>query len=852
MSRDYPQDIGREAWCMRWLGVLLLVFSKNVSAVTRTQQVTFLCFGNDSDSSLLHFTFRVLSNQDPVIDLVPYDASATTLGVGKKTGCTSVKGDGTAFSPFELTITIDTDDPTSVISLTNTCGIQEITVETLFKFRIRTIGDLKLDLGTDAYYDCQCDVGNLLRGWQTVGPAFVVGLTSLTIQEVRVGAALRLVDKATDLPVSVVELGAEVYLQVVYNPQTQDNNAYDSCGTSFWIVFDSSSPQIVRTYEFYVISATPLTSHVSFWNSSTSNVVDSITVGPSSVARVDVPIEIATGTALLVTATEKVYLMAYISTSGAKSIATVYPADTLGDEYYLSSADFAIVITKEDDTRVEVTSTSYPLLIDGVSISGGYVTPNNINKFDVIHITSNNSLLSTIITSTKPVAVFMGFDTSLSSNNYRIEQATSLQKLGTSFIVPSGFGDVQCVAIRPGTTDIWFPSNQTGSSDNFIQLNQHGTLTLTTEDASFIEVRSSEAVLCTKYYRDSTVTSIPPIQQWSTFYVLDVDSADIGLAFIYIVILNGTESELLLNQERFTAQSTEVQHLISDSNAEGLVAMNVSLPVNIALPVTVSHPSQPFLALLVLNNGSQFMAATVLPGIHLSDLFLNGDPWCSQTSGYRGDLVDNDCDGWVDEETESDTGNPYPDLPATLIDNLHPVRVRPVECVAKPNDVWLDEDISKMIIQTSGCLPTGRDVSPFTPSSTFNMTSDQAPFPVVYNTGSFYMPRFENQADVYMRCRLEFCFHSDDSSCTTDLCQGRRRRNADSDSGSQVIGLHVTVTGKQLNKSGIPSDSADSVQEYCLEDRRFLGVIGVLGFLTLTALSITLYLYCRVQRRYKQ
>ncbi|XP_033738838.1 uncharacterized protein LOC117326272 [Pecten maximus] len=295
MPRGCRKFIWREVSCFRWIGVFLILFSKNVFAVTRTQQATFLCFGNDSDSSLLHFTFRVLSNQDSVIGIVPYDASSSSLGVGKKTACTTVQGNGTAVSPFELTITIDTDDPTAVISLASTCGVEEISTGTLYKFRLRTIGDLQLDLGTDAYYDCQCDMANLLRNWQTVGPAYIAGMTSVTLQEVRVGAAMRLVDKSTNLPVTVVELGSEVFLQVVYNPQTQDSNAYDSCGTSFWVAFDRSFPNAVRTHDLYVLSATPLTSQVSFWNTSTSQVMDSIILDPSSSKIVSVPAETSTG-----------------------------------------------------------------------------------------------------------------------------------------------------------------------------------------------------------------------------------------------------------------------------------------------------------------------------------------------------------------------------------------------------------------------------------------------------------------------------------------------------------------------------------------------------------------------------
>ncbi|XP_033738840.1 uncharacterized protein LOC117326273 [Pecten maximus] len=157
-----------------------------------------------------------------------------------------------------------------------------------------------------------------------------------------------------------------------------------------------------------------------------------------------------------------------------------------------------------------------------------------------------------------------------------------------------------------------------------------------------------------------------------------------------------------------------------------------------------------------------------------------------------------------------------------------------------------------MIIHTSGCLPTGSDVSPFTPSSTFNMTSDNTTFPAVYNTGSFYMPRFENQADVYLRCKLDFCFRFDDASCTTDTCQNRKRRDAESDSDSTVLGVHVTVTAKKSGQYHSSPDKSLAAEEYCLQDHGFLGVIGVLSFLTLTAIGVTSYLYCRVRRTYKQ
>ncbi|XP_060079300.1 uncharacterized protein LOC132558721 [Ylistrum balloti] len=155
-----------------------------------------------------------------------------------------------------------------------------------------------------------------------------------------------------------------------------------------------------------------------------------------------------------------------------------------------------------------------------------------------------------------------------------------------------------------------------------------------------------------------------------------------------------------------------------------------------------------------------------------------------------------------------------------------------------------------MVILESGCLPTGNDASPFTPSSTFNLTSDTTKFPAVYNTGSFYMPRYENKADVYLRCRLDLCFRLDDTSCTTDICQVRKRRNADTSEDSAVIGLHVTVIGKQSGQLQSSQDHTLAAEEYCIEDHGFLGVVGVLGFLVLVALSVTSYLYCRVRRTF--
>ncbi|OWF38116.1 uncharacterized protein LOC110466603 [Mizuhopecten yessoensis] len=854
MPRTCRKVFGQEIGYFRWISILLILYSKKVWAVTRTQQATFLCFGNNSDSSLLHFTFRVLANSDNVVGIVPYDASSSSLGVGKRTGCTTVEGNGTAISPLELTITVDTDDLANVATMSNTCGVQEITTGVKYKFRIRTIGDLDLDIGTDAYYDCECDMANLLRGWQTVGPAFAVGMTSMTLQEVQVGAVMRLVDKATDLPVTVVELGADVYLQVVYNPQAQDSNAFDSCGTSFWVAFDRVSANAARSHDLIILSATTLKSQVLFWNTSTSQVFEAITVDPSSSARVSVPGS-ASGAAMLVTSTEKIYIMTYSSWTGGKSLQTIYPTDTLGSLYHLVSSNdnnFVIIIATDDQTAVNVTSTHFSVSIGGTNIPAGSTDSRNLQTFEALHIYSNNDLLGTIISSSKPVAVFTGFDTPVAQNKFGIQQSLSREKLGTTFIIPTGAGNVKCVASQSGATTIRFASSQLGSADNTTQLNQHEQLNLNSDGEYFFELKSSGPVSCLKIYGEETVVLIPPLQQWSNVYVLDVGNSNIENSSVYFVIMNGSESALKLNQESITAQKSAVHHLSSGSDANDLIMMVVKLPAAVSLPVTVSHPSETFLALLVLDNGTDVVAATVPPGIHLADLYVNGDPSCSKTSGYRGDLVDNDCDGWVDEDTDLDTDNSFPDVPASLIDNLHPIRVRPRDCVAKPNNVWGDGDISKMVIHTSGCLPTGSDVSPFTPYSTFNMTSDSTTFPVVYNTGSFYMPRFENQADVYFLCKLDFCFRFDDASCTTSICQTRTRRTADSNAASSVVGLKVTVTEKQSRQSDSSEDRSQSAEEYCMEDHDFIGVIGVFGCLTFVALGVTSYLFCRVRNTLKR
>ncbi|KAK3596599.1 hypothetical protein CHS0354_020942 [Potamilus streckersoni] len=153
-----------------------------------------------------------------------------------------------------------------------------------------------------------------------------------------------------------------------------------------------------------------------------------------------------TGLKLETTSTEEVSVQVLLKTGDKAEGYMAYPYEVLGKEYYITT--FCAFVSTVCQFAVLATNNNTYLKIDFINVSNKSQDQSNLNdtmitlklnELDVLQVESTRSLTGVHIISNKPVAVFAGSRSNLSSDpSHFIEQLLPVKLWGTEFILKPG------------------------------------------------------------------------------------------------------------------------------------------------------------------------------------------------------------------------------------------------------------------------------------------------------------------------------------------------------------------------------------------------------------------------------
>lgn len=341
------------------------------------------------------------------------------------------------------------------------------------------------------------------------------------------------------------------------------------------------------------------------------------------------------------------------------------PVDTLGWEYfaltYVQDAEVLVVAT-ENDTRVSIT---LPKKAGPCQVVYGRNTYRNgdtfnvtLNRFETFHLVQF-SLLSdftgTHIVSSKPIAVISGnvkvpVPAGAGSADHLTEMLTPVDTWGRRFLTTStpdrNIGDVFRVVASDNDTHVSLSNGSSyviSSPGDFLELdiptgyNQAISTDHPVQMAMFSKTFKDDG----PNYGDPSMTLIVPEPQYASDYTWSSITDPTGAEFsnaITVVIAEAQIAGLRMDGRNVTWRS---QKEIPGSDGKMTLWTRVTPGVH-----NIFHldPTVTFLALVSGNYKVNSYAYAA--GMRVAQI--NAE--CSRTQPIPGDIIDNDCDGWIDEE----------------------------------------------------------------------------------------------------------------------------------------------------------------------------------------------------------
>ncbi|XP_061172014.1 uncharacterized protein LOC133181544 [Saccostrea echinata] len=345
-----------------------------------------------------------------------------------------------------------------------------------------------------------------------------------------------------------------------------------------------------------------------------------------------------------------------------------FPVDAIGLEYVLatwkSEAVFMIIGT-EDGTTVQITlSSSNPtatsITYNGATYSNGQTLSVSLNKYQTFHaFSSSGDFTGTKLVSNKVITVMTGNrkvavkdSMTRSSSDHLVEQVPPIDTLGKDFFTIStpdrNIGDYFRIIATEDSTEI----SLAGSV--YTTINQYEYTELNVVTGDYKSITSNKPVMVTMFGKtistqsgdgpnggDPQFSILPAVPQFPsdyTFSTIQTPTGDFN-NYLVVVIKDSAKNDLKLDEQ---SPSGVTWTPVSGSSHNLVVATFEVNPGSHSVYNT--KPSATFLGMAFGNaqtNSYSYAAGTRLAPI-------NGP--CTPSSTVAGDIVDNDCDGWIDEE----------------------------------------------------------------------------------------------------------------------------------------------------------------------------------------------------------
>ncbi|XP_070207990.1 IgGFc-binding protein-like [Littorina saxatilis] len=549
--------------------------------------------------------------------------------------------------------------------------------------------------------------------------------------------------------------------------------APDSQGKEFILGFMENRP-LTTDIELFIttVSTVPVTVNITLPKFK-PNWSETITVTGGNVEKVNLPMDIRgesiekSNKGVLIQASDEISVCSINKEPKSADAYISLPVDVLSTEYYAvtytKDAQFMVIAT-EDDTDVTI---KWPLNAAQVKIEYGDVTYRNgdtlrvtLDKFETFHVSKTQSsadYTGVHITSSKPVAVVSGnrkvsVPVESGTSDHLTEMLMPVDTWGKTFMTTSTpdrtIGDIYRIVASEDATTV---SLYNGTS--YIVSKAGDFLELDIPTGDYQHITSDKPVMMVMFAKtfqndgpnngDPAMSIVIPETQYAADYTWSSVQDPTGQEFnnkVAVVIDKSQVGGVRLDGD---AVSWKEEKKIKGSDVK------VHLWTRVTPGSHNLHHIDPTVTFLALVSGTfKVNSYAYSAGLRLAKI----NAPCEPSSPVPGDIVDNDCDGLVDEETLNG------------IDDDGDGKIDEDLAAAPREDDILTESAGANITETSGSSTDSNQLDTTTDSTTENPdnTTTNSENPDNTTTHS------ENSDTRATTAHPE---NPDDSSSTTDSLQ---------------------------------------------------------------------------------
>ncbi|KAL3868223.1 hypothetical protein ACJMK2_041054 [Sinanodonta woodiana] len=851
-----------------------------------SQEASFTCAEDPNNSNLAIITFSLLKHDDIVHWVYGYNAStASQASAYKMTTCVANDSavNNSATDPIQIVVKVDIAASVQT-SPADSCGIHVETdpstsIKTI-RLRFRSQGFADVVTSTDKFYEIACTSNNLQGDSVSTNGSKASSLDVIIVNEPQRRTKLNVLEKTTRKPLTQVTLGQQIFLSFEYDPGSVTEGP-DNYGTEFYVGFLGNDPpgNEASTASLKLLVYARYSTITTFITVETKSGTETKSTNSTAAVEFTIPSNMMgcsnEGEAEIVekgvhvSATREVGVVVINSETKSLGYYTALPVDVLGTSYYAvsysSSAGSSemMVLATEDNTRVNITipvSKLYSVKVLNSTYSPGSTVSITLNKRYVFHLAQKTETLTGYyIVSDKPVSVLSGnrviaIGTNVSRADHLVDQLLPTKSQGKHFILfkaPPGVSEsrvtyYKVIAMENNTTITKGDSNKT-IVGTLAQAGNEKELQITSEN---YEIFADKPVMVVQFVSspiselkyDPAMTLIPSVEQWGNSYTFPGFDTGIGIVFI--------------------VKTSDLPKLVVNGNAVSLTSTNVTGPANAYKYVTMPNLGTGTYSLKI--NGSD-IAVFLAVGYSYKDTETGGAylPFgyrytklvdCANTTALNGDLLDNDCDGLIDEEMvngldDDGDGLVDEDTVASARDNIDFMKIRPRNIQASGTADFTA--LTKAITGSNGCR-LGTSGEPFYPSAECAKSAVSTADKVVIDCGLFESVRFEESNMLYFQAALDYCFKSTDPLCAT-ICQpgaiGKRAVNTDNVPTVNTSVLVTTSYGNSANSNGDASSSSPNVNPaQCVQNTYILVILILLLVALILSFTSTVYFFCKFKR----
>ncbi|XP_076080110.1 IgGFc-binding protein-like [Mytilus galloprovincialis] len=339
---------------------------------------------------------------------------------------------------------------------------------------------------------------------------------------------------------------------------------------------------------------------------------------------------------------------------------TVFPLDTLGNDYYVitwaNTAEFMIIATAENTVVKIAIANGTNVVYNSITYTAGMILNITLNMYQTFHVYGGPDYTGTRILSNKPITVISGASCTtigVGGCDHLSSQMTPVETFGSTFVT---FKMANC------NTPVHF---KIVASENKTDINITGEATVTLSkpgdryifqitDSSSKIVTSNKPIAiaffseggCGQPTGDPAMLLLQPTQQFAADYTFTTIDNPINQFkdALTIVVPESKREGLILDGSNFTATWRK----IDGSDDLRITDINITKGAHSIYHV---NPIVTFLAVstgLASSNGYAYSSGQRLAPINSN---------CTPTITVPGDIIDNDCDGLIDEELKDGNDN---------------------------------------------------------------------------------------------------------------------------------------------------------------------------------------------------